>query len=207
MTVCTGVLHAATTVSNPMPTPNNTSQLDQAQDGTYTVTIMNTSTACDFTTTYDLSLDLAISLPNIVDVQTIDPKDCNPTGEAEVASVAVGSGVPVVGALALAAAFDFEWYNGDFLPANLRTETTVMVPALVTDPGFLPGSYNVRVIDKVTKCPSGPIGFVITPDDIEYPHVTINQTALQIVCDPLLTTAVNSPEGVSNGSQTICRAV
>jgi hypothetical protein len=167
-----GPLPGVTTQTN----TNNSSQLANAYEGNYKLDIMNVSnTGCSFTSSLPVNLDLNISLPNIIGVNTVDPTDCLPSGSAQVASVSIGGGPSIVGP-ALTTNFTYEWYANNFVPADLLPTTTPVINALT------PRSYFVLVQDNSTKCKSGPREVKIVDTNIIYPVVVITQTAKQISC-------------------------
>ncbi|HMQ00852.1 MAG TPA: gliding motility-associated C-terminal domain-containing protein, partial [Cyclobacteriaceae bacterium] len=168
-------------ISNPVDT-NNNSTIDGALDGVYNLTITNTNTTgCSFTTNFDLVLNLNISLPNIIEVDRLNPFDCLGSGEAEVVSISIGGGPAITGA-SLASDFEFEWYNSSF-PGTPRAETT---PQLT---GLQPGSYFVLVKNLETDCKSDPKEVQILDTNVVLPVVRITQTSLQISCDVNINTA------------------
>jgi CHU_C Type IX secretion signal domain len=170
---------------------NNSSLLADALDGTYQVTATNTVTGCPVTSDFTLTLDPTMSTPNIIDVLTVDPLDCNPSAQAQVTKITLGSttnsslfppNIPpnnevVGGALA---GFIYEWYDGTFTPSSLIPgQTAPLITNLVAK------SYFVIVQDPSTDCKSGPKEVIINDDNIIYPVVAITQTAKQISCtDP-----------------------
>ncbi|HEU5147724.1 MAG TPA: gliding motility-associated C-terminal domain-containing protein, partial [Chryseosolibacter sp.] len=152
-----------------------TSQLDNAFEGQYAIVVTNTLTGCDFSAGQVINLDHNISLPNIITVDTFDPLDCLNSGSAEVTAISIGGGAPIVGPT-LGTDFQFEWYETDFDPTAQMPTTTPLLA------GINAGRYFVRVQDLTTDCKSSPTEVVILPDDIVYPVVTIDQTALQVRC-------------------------
>jgi len=153
-----------------------------ALDGTYVVTATNTTTGCPIDASFNLLLDQVRSTPNIIDVTTIDPIDCNPTANAEVTKITLGSqtnsllfppNVPpnnTVTGPALAN-FNYAWYQTGIAPANLLPVTTPCIgPACPTPTvGLVPGNYYVFVLDPTTDCKSGPKEVVIKEDQIILP--------------------------------------
>lgn len=167
-----GVLPAVTTEAS----VSNSSQLSNAFEGNYRVTVTNvSSTGCQFTTNYVLNLDQTISLPNIITVDTTDPLNCIGSGIAEVSSISIGGGSPITGA-PLSSDFDYEWYADQFTPQNQMVSSTPLVNNLQ------PGTFFVLVRDLQTLCKSAPTEVVIRKDDIVYPVIDIVQTAKQISC-------------------------
>ncbi|HEY0744740.1 MAG TPA: gliding motility-associated C-terminal domain-containing protein [Chryseosolibacter sp.] len=172
----------------------NRSTLTNALDGNYLLTATNNVTSCPVTSPVTLVLDQSLSTPNIIEVTTVDPLDCNPTGQAAVTRITLGSttssilfppNVPPnneVSGPALAN-FQYEWYQGSVgsgnqLPIGGPFTTTPSINSLLT------GTYYVVVRDPATDCRSGARELVITPDDIILPDLLLTQTALQISCRP-----------------------
>ena len=177
-----GALPGSTIVT---PT-NNSNQLTDAGDGTYTLVIQNTSaTGCSFTSSLVVQKDLNVSLPNIIDAITVDPLDCLASGSATVTRVGIG-GVTFFNDPPddLDLNFDYKWYQGAFNPAA-QIGGEVNHDLL----NRLPGTYYVTVQDGTTLCESGPKEVVIKDDQIIYPDVRIMQTARQISCDAITGTA------------------
>ncbi|MBI1768432.1 MAG: gliding motility-associated C-terminal domain-containing protein [Bacteroidetes bacterium] len=174
------------------------SVLTNALDGAYIVTATNTNTGCPFDASFNLLLDQTRSTPNIIDVATLDPKDCNPTAGAEVTKITLGSTfnsslqppqIPpnneVTGAALGPPRFIYTWYEG-----TLSNQLAPTLPCIGPLPnscntatvGLLPGDHFVKVIDTQTDCQSGPKQFVIKTDNIIYPVAAITQTVKQISC-------------------------
>jgi hypothetical protein len=189
---------------SPSSTLNNTansSQVVDALDGGYIVTATNTITGCPFDASFNLKLDQTMSTPNIIEVLTDDPLDCNPTAGAEVTKITLGStsvsilfppNIPpdnvVSGADLLN--FTYNWYKGGTTPAD---QLPAGGPPFLTTPcigpncatpttGVTAGTYFVTVLDPRTDCQSGPKEVVINDDDIIYPELIITQTRLQVSC-------------------------
>lgn len=178
-----------------------TSVVGNALDGTYVVTATNSVTGCPFDASFILELDQTQSTPNIIDVTTIDPLDCNPTAQAEVTKITLGSqtnsslfppNVPpnneITGADLLN--FNYNWFQEGIAPTDQLPKTG---PPYVTTPcigpgcatpsqGLVPGTYYVFVLDPTTDCQSGPKEVVINDDDIVYPNLVITQTEVQVSC-------------------------
>ncbi|MFZ5973066.1 MAG: gliding motility-associated C-terminal domain-containing protein [Bacteroidota bacterium] len=167
---------------------NNSSLLGSALDGVYTVTATNTVTGCPVDANFTLTLDQTRSTPNIIDVNTIDPLDCNPSAQAEVTRITLGGttnstlfppNIPPDNTVTGAALnnFIFEWYDGGFAPSALIAGQTA---PLIT--GLSARTYYVIVQDPATDCKSGPKEVIINDDDIIYPVADIQQTIKQISC-------------------------
>lgn len=181
---------------NPMASSsftNNSSTVTGAAHGTYLITATNTTTNCPIDGTFNLQFDQTRSTPNIIDVANIDPVDCNPSGQAEVTKITIGSStgsilIPpgptneVTGAALLN--YNFEWYANGTTPADKLAFTTPCVGPGCGTPtaGLFPGTYFVTVQDPTTDCISGPREVVISDNDIINPVVSITQSAKQILC-------------------------
>jgi len=179
-----GPLDPVTVESNPS---NNVGQLDDAADGTYLLTVTNTSNSgCEISTSLDVIKDLNISIPNIIDVATTHPIDCYPSGSAIVTRISIG-GLTFYNNPPdnLDNTFDYKWYKSDFTPA---TE----IPGAVNHDlmNIEPDKYYVIVEDLTTACKSSPKEVVIVPDDIVYPVIDIAQTQRQISCPASFGTGV-----------------
>ncbi len=130
--------------------------------------------------TVDLNQNL--SRPNIVNVNTVDPLDCKPSGTAQVTSITIGGG-PAITGVPLTTNFSYEWYKNDFILADLQPVTTPTIN------GLLPDKYFVLVRDLLTQCKSIPKEAVITDKLIVYPVVDIIESALQVSCISTVGTA------------------
>lgn len=169
------------------------STLTNAIDGAYIVTVTNTNTGCPFDASINLLLDQTRSTPNIIDVSTVDPLDCNPSASAQVTKITIGSttnstlfppNIPpnnIVTGAALAN-YTYSWYSGT--PTNQISGATL--PSITN---IAAGKYFVEVLDPTTDCKSGPKEFDIKTDNIIYPVVNIAQTIKQISCVSTIGTA------------------
>ena len=188
-----GALAATSTVNN----TSNSSTIGNASDGNYAVTATNTTTGCPINMAYNLILDQTRSTPNIIDVNSIDPFDCNPSGQAEVTKITLGSqnnsllfppNVPpnneITGAALLN--FNFEWYKGGTSISDRLNVTTPCIGLGCPTPtaGLVPDSYFVTVQDPTTDCISGPREVIITDDLVVKPVASITQMLKQILCTP-----------------------
>ena len=173
----------------PMGLPPTTSQLTAAQEGDYTATALNTTTGCTITGPYVLQFDQNRSKPNVIEVVTVDPLDCNPSASAQVTKITIGSTTssilippsnevtdPVM--LADPTLFTYTWLDPS--GANMGVTGPTIAP---NAPGLAPGTYQVIVQDETTDCQSDGREVVINDDDIIYPDVVIAQTKLQVSCD------------------------
>ncbi|HEY0740106.1 MAG TPA: gliding motility-associated C-terminal domain-containing protein [Chryseosolibacter sp.] len=186
-----GAISPASTINNTA----NSSVVSDALDGNYIVTATNTITGCPFDASFALKLDQTMSTPNIIEVLTTDPLDCNPSASAEVTKITLGStsnsvlfppNIPpnneVTGADLLN--FTYNWYKGGIAPSDQLAFTTPCIgPGCATPTGGVTaGTYFVTVLDPRTDCVSGPKEVVINDDDIVYPQLVITQTRLQVSC-------------------------
>ena len=179
-----GALAGATVASNPA---NNIGQLDDAAEGSYLVTVTNSSnTGCNISASLDVEKNLNISMPNIIDVTTVDPADCYPTGSAEVTRISIG-GITFYNNPPdnLDINFDYKWYKTDYTPA---AEIAGQVDHDLMN--IVPDKYYVIVEDLTTACKSSPKEVVILPDNIVYPVLSITQTQRQISCPATFGTGV-----------------
>ncbi|MBL7852122.1 MAG: gliding motility-associated C-terminal domain-containing protein, partial [Cyclobacteriaceae bacterium] len=164
---------------------NNSSQLDNAFEGSYVLVVTNVSnTGCAFTSGLDVIKDTNLSTPNIVNTSTVDPLDCLNSGSAQVTGISINGG-PLISGAQLATDFTYEWYAGAF-PGGLTGTTTPNINAIG------PGTYFVVARDNTTLCQSGPTAVEILDDAIVYPVIDIVQTAKQISCLPATGTAALS---------------
>ena len=175
-----GALPGVTTQNDLSPT----SQLDNSFEGNYVLMVTNTLTGCAYTEGLAVNLDQTISLPNIVQVDVVNPVDCFPTGSATVVEITIGGVTTITDPAQLDAGFDYEWYKNDY-PGNLLAGQT-----LANLPSQQPDRYFVLVQDLLTDCKSLPIEVLIEDADIVYPDIAIQQTVPQISCDNLNGTAV-----------------
>lgn len=168
-----GALPGVTTQDNTSPT----SELNKAFEGYYVLTVTNTVTGCPYSEGLNLKLDRTISLPNIVEVDVLNPTNCFPTGSAEVVEITIGGTTTITDPAQLDAGFDYEWHK------NIYPGGTINGQLLANLPNQLPGRYFVLVQDLLTDCKSLPIEVMIDSADIIYPVVNIQQTLPQITCD------------------------
>jgi hypothetical protein len=168
-------LPATSTVTN----TSNGSTVTDAADGLYVLTVTNVSgTGCSSDAGIQVTKDLNLSIPNIIDVTTVDPIDCLPSARADVTRISIG-GTTFYNSPPddLDAAFDYEWYKTDFQPSKiLPGEINRSLVNITVD------KYYVIVKDLTTACKSNPKEVVINDDNIVYPVVAITQTAKQISC-------------------------
>ncbi|HLZ16829.1 MAG TPA: gliding motility-associated C-terminal domain-containing protein, partial [Cyclobacteriaceae bacterium] len=182
-------------------TPSST--ITNALDGNYIATATNTNTGCPIGASFDLLLDPTRSTPNIIDVNTVDPIDCNPSASATVTKITIGSNtnsslIPpnpnneITGAGL--AAFVYTWSSGT--PGSVIAGQTA--PSINN---LVPGVYFVSVRDPSTDCQSGPKEADILTRNIIYPVVNISQTAKQISCiSSLGSAALSASAAEQNGT-------
>lgn len=169
--------------SNPIPATitqtdvTNTSQLDNSPEGNYSLTVFNTTTGCSFTSGVNVTLDLSVSLPNIITVDKDEPTTCIGDGSAEVTSISIGGGAALSGAAIAPPNFEYEWYNGNFIPDSLLTTVAPLLTPIKN------GKYYVLVKDLSTDCKSAPTEVELEDKNIIYPNVEITLTVPQISCD------------------------
>jgi len=155
---------------------NNTSELVDSPDGSYTLSINNTVTGCSFTSGVNVTIDLSLSLPNIITVNTIEPTTCIGDGSAEVTAISIGGGPALSGAAIAPPNFEYEWYVGSF-PGTPDANVNPLFAPLAT------GKYFVRVKDLTTDCISAPTEVNLNDLNIIYPTIEITLTTPQISCD------------------------
>ena len=159
------------------------STLTSASDGVYLLTATNSVTGCVVTKDLTLKFDPMLSLPNVVQVDPVNPVDCFPTGSATVVKISIG-GNPITDPARLDAEFDYEWYQSDF-PGGIIAGADLAQLA-----NRSPDRYFVLVKDLLTECKSTPVEVAIEDADIVYPAIDIQATAPQVSCDALIGTAV-----------------
>lgn len=123
------------------------------------------------------------------------PFDClGNGGDATVTAIRIGSNAPITGSPALDPPnFQYDWYDNATDPfmnpapagnvpngAPTNQRTVYMLEA---------GTYYVSVRDLLTDCRSTPTQVVIDSVNIVYPDVVIQQSILQLSCDPSTGTA------------------
>jgi hypothetical protein len=179
-------------IASVVPTPPSQadatpkSVLTQALDGDYIVTATNSITGCAFDASFNLLLDQVRSTPNVIDVDTVDPLDCNPSASATVTKITLGSqtnstlfppNIPPNNEITgpALATFVYEWSSGT--PGNVIAGVTTPTASSLSV-----GNYYVAVQDPTTDCKSGPKEVVITDDNIIYPEAIITQTKKQLSC-------------------------
>jgi hypothetical protein len=169
-----GALPGVTTQNDASPT----SQLTQAFDGVYTLTVTNSLSGCTFTSGLTIDLDKTISLPNIVTVLPTNPTDCKATGSARVTEISIGGitsykeGIDNMDP----PAFSYEWYASDYPTGLINGEVNHQLPNRTS------GVYYVLVEDLTTNCQSTPVEVIIDDIDIIYPDLDVEQTKKQISC-------------------------
>lgn len=170
----TGALPGVTTQTDLTPT----SQLDNAFEGDYVLQVTNTLTGCRFTQGLALELDQTLSLPNIVNVLTVDPVNCFPTGSAQVVEITIGGTTTFTDPPDdINTNFDYEWYKGSVPAGLLAGEVN---SALLNQ---LPDNYFVTVEDLSTNCISSLVEVFIDSANIVLPVIAIQQTTPQVSCN------------------------
>jgi hypothetical protein len=154
-----------------------TSTLNNATDGLYNITVVNTVNDCRSTFDYTLILDQSLSTPNIVTVLPVNPTDCNPTGSAAVTSITIGNIASYTNPPDdLDTPFDYEWFASAYPLGLLGGEVNHQLL------NQKPGTYYVLVKDLTTNCISTPVDVKIDDLNIIYPDVSLIQTKKQISC-------------------------
>jgi large repetitive protein len=153
------------------------SRLTNAGSGLYTVTATNTFTGCNFAQALHLPTNLSLSLPNIVDINAINPITCNPIGSAEVVALTIGGTSSFAKpADDLDTDYNYEWYRNSLTTGLIAGQTNSLLP------NQLPGTYFVKVRVVATNCVSAEVETVIDDADIIYPVIEVQQTAPQVMC-------------------------
>jgi len=153
------------------------SELTNAGPGTYLVEVTNTNTGCKFNQGYLLETNQTLSLPNIIDIDQINPTNCLPQGSVKVVSVTIGGTTVFTNPPDdLDTEYDYEWFKNT-IPSGLIAGQQ---NSLLTNQ--LPGKYFVRVRNVITDCISSAVEAVIDSAAIVYPVVNIQQTAPQVLC-------------------------
>ncbi len=156
--------------------------------GSYAFTIQNQVTRCITPAQVSISFDPVASIPNIVTVDKSFPIDClGNGGEASVTSIRIGSGPTITGAGLNPPVFRYDWYdnaNDPFISPPPAGNVTPVIPDGPQVVSLRAGSYYVTVRDLLTDCKSTPTLVVIDSANIIYPSVVIQQTVLQLSCDP-----------------------
>jgi hypothetical protein len=171
--------------------PDNDS-IPNLAEGTYTFLVRNQETMCTTAASVTIQYDPVASKPNIIDVDTNLPFDClGGGGDATVTAITIGGGPQITGSPALDPPnFNYDWYDNvtdafavpPNVPGNLPTNQRSVSP--------LPaGRYWVAVRDLLTDCKSNPTEVFIDSLNIVYPHISIQQTSLQLSCDVTFGTA------------------
>lgn len=162
----------------------NTSELTDSPEGGYALTVFNTLTGCSYTSNLAVTIDLSLSLPNIITVNKLEPTTCIGDGSAEVTSISIGGGPALSGAAIAPPNFEYEWYEGSFAPGSLLGTVTPLLAPIAN------GKYFVLVKDLTTDCKSEPTEVELLDQNIVYPDVEITLATPQISCDALIGTGV-----------------
>ena len=168
-----GALPAITTPGGVSPV----SQLTNAGPGTYLVEVTNTTTGCKFNQARLLETNQTLSLPNIIDIDQVNPTNCLPQGSVQVVSVTIGgTNVFTNPPDDLDTDWDYEWYKDSFPAGLIAGQQNSLLS------NQLPGKYFVRVKNLITDCVSSNVETVIDSADIVYPVVSIQQITPQVIC-------------------------
>jgi hypothetical protein len=156
--------------------------------GSYTFTVRNQVTQCVTPAQVSILFDPVASIPNILTVDKSFPFDClGNGGEASVTSIRIGNGPAISGTGLNPPAFGYDWYDNPADPFLNPAPPGNLTPVIPDGPRVVSlraGSYYVSVRDLLTDCKSTPTLVVIDSVDIVYPSVVIQQTVLQLSCDP-----------------------
>jgi hypothetical protein len=158
------------------------SQVEEAGEGLYTLTVTNTSrTGCSFTSSIPVVKNLIISKPSIIDFNRELPRDCNGgQGFVEVITIFVGGQPPVGIAYSegdippFGNEFEFEWYFGSV--TNQLGETSHRVEPAIA------GKYYVLTRKLDTQCESDLVEVTLDDSAVERPNLSLSLTKLQITC-------------------------
>lgn len=166
-----GALHAATQQNDASPTSN----LTQATQGIYRITVNNTVTGCSFDQLAAVQLNQSLSQPNIVTVIPTDPFDCNPSGSAQVTEINIANITTYTNPPDdIDTGFDYEWYDTNNNLIAGETNSSLL--------NLAPGNYYVIVEDLSTNCRSSqPVQTTINPF-VNPEQVIIDQTQEQYGC-------------------------
>ena len=162
----------------------NIGNLANSPEGNYSLTVQNQITGCNFISDVTVTVDRNVSLPNIITVNKTEPTTCIGDGSAVVTSISIGGGPPFSGAAIAPPNFEYEWYRGNFAPANLLATVAPLLSPIAN------GKYYVLVKDLTTDCKSAPTEVELKDQNIVYPVVEITLTTPQISCDPTYGTGV-----------------
>jgi len=153
------------------------SQLTNAGAGIYSVEATNTNTGCKFNQVHELETNLALSLPNIVDVNSVNPVNCLPQGSVRVVSLTIGGTSTFTNPPDnLDTDYDYQWYKNSFPAGLLAGEQNSTLASQ------MPDKYFVTVTNLTTQCVSAPVEAIIDDSDIIYPLISIQQIAPQVLC-------------------------
>jgi large repetitive protein len=153
------------------------SEISNAGPGTYGIEVINTNTGCRFTQSQVLQTNQTLSLPSIIDIDTVNPTNCFPQGSVRVVAVTIGGTTVFTNPPDdLDTDYDYEWYNDSFPAGLIGGQQNSLLP------NVLPGKYYVRVKNVITECFSSAVEAVVDSTDIVYPVVSIQQIAPQVIC-------------------------
>lgn len=165
-------------------------------DGTYNFIVRNQVTLCETPAQVIIQYDPVASKPNIISVDTNLPFDClGNGGDATVTAIRIGTNAPITGSPALDPPnFQYDWYDNATDPFMNPAPAGNVPNGAPTNQRFVSmlqaGTYYVTVRDLLTECRSTPTEVRIDSVNIVYPSVVIQQTVLQLSCDPSDGTAV-----------------
>jgi hypothetical protein len=161
------------------------SRLTNAAAGAYVVEVTNTVTNCKFSKLQNIITNEALSLPNIVNIDVVNPTNCLPEGNLRVVSLTIGGTTTFTNPPDdIDLNFDYEWFKGSISTGLIAGETNSFLN------NQLPDTYFVRVRNLTTLCVSSPVEAVIDSTSIVYPAIAVAQLSPQVIC----TTNVGSGE-------------
>ena len=153
------------------------SELTNAGPGSYAVEATNSGTGCKFNQVFVLQTNQTLSLPNIIDIDQVNPTNCLPQGSVKVVSVTIGGTTVFTDPPDdLDTDYNYEWFKNSIPSGLIAGEQNSLLA------NQLPGKYFVRVRNVITDCLSAAVESVIDSANIVYPVVSIQQTAPQIIC-------------------------
>jgi hypothetical protein len=153
------------------------SDLTNAPEGSYSVTVSNTITGCTFISGVNVNVDLSKSIPNIISINKFEPTTCIGDGSAEVVGISIGGNPTISGPAIAPPNFEYEWYESQFTPSAILGTTTPLLTPIKN------GKYFVVVKDLLTDCKSEPSEVELKDVNIIYPTIEITLTIPQISCD------------------------
>ena len=177
--------HEGTNVTDPVLGTNvgvtggtNNERAEQLPGGFYTVEVINNTSLCEVTETYQVFDNQAVITITQADMTLTPQDDCTPTNGSATVNAVREDGVAVA---YNGTNYDFEWYDGGLnllaapVPANSYT-------------GLAAGTYYVVAINTTTGCRSSQVAFEIE-DQTALPIVSMSVAQPNVSCD------INNPTG------------